>query len=241
MRKTVFGLALISLFNLAPAAADSGADEAAIRKTLSANQLEARSIKPSALPGLYEVVVGAQVIYVSADGRYLVQGDLFDTKTSKSLTDPSRRSAVQEALAAMGEKNMIVFTPKKKEHTLTVFTDIDCGYCRKLHSEIGNYLDKGIEVHYMMFPRAGKDSDSYRKAVAVWCSDDRNAALTESKSGKPIPMKSCDNPIDKHMELATELGLKGTPLLVLEDGTIQPGYVPADALARYYGAGPGTN
>lgn len=234
INKAAIAIALITLLNFGSVSADSATDEAAIKKTLADNGLTANSIKPSAIQGLYEVLVGAQVVYVSADGRYLLQGDLFDTKTSSSLTEPSRRAAVQTALADMGEKNMIVFSPKHKEHTLTVFTDVDCGYCRKLHSELSTYLDKGIEIRYMMFPRAGKDSDSYRKAVAVWCSDDRNEALTLAKTGKEIPMKTCDNPIDKHMALATELGLKGTPLLVLDDGTIQPGYVPADALARYY-------
>jgi thiol:disulfide interchange protein DsbC len=236
IKKAFFGIALIPLLNLMPAAADTAGDEAVIRKALSANGVKLTSVKPSAVPGLYEVIAGALVVYVSADGRYLLQGDLFDTKTEQSLTDPSRRTAVKSAIDAMGEKNMIVFSPKHKEHTLTVFTDIDCPYCRKLHSEIGTYLDKGIEVRYMMFPRAGKNSDSYRKAVAVWCSDDRNEALTLSKAGKAIPMKTCDNPIDRHMELANELGLKGTPLLVLDDGTIQPGYVPAEALAQYYDA-----
>jgi len=226
----------ISVLHLTPAAADGGADEAAIRKALNGAGVDLTSIKPSAIPGLYEVIAGAQVVYVSADGRYLLQGDLFDTQAQKDLTEPSRRTAVKDAIDAMGEKNMIVFEPKTRKHTLTVFTDIDCPYCRKLHSEIGSYLDKGIEVRYMMFPRAGKNSESYRKAVAVWCSDDRNEALTLTKSGKAIPMKTCDNPIDRQMKLADDLGLRGTPMLVLDDGTIQQGYVSADALAQYYDA-----
>jgi thiol:disulfide interchange protein DsbC len=231
---------LTAVLNLTPALAETPADEAAIRSALGPG-VELKSVKPAAIPGLYEVIVGAQVLYVSADGRYLIDGSIFDTKTEKSLTEATRKAAVTDAIDAIGEKNMIVFSPKEKKHTLTVFTDIDCGYCRKLHSEIDSYLDKGIEIHYMLFPRAGKNSESYRKAVAVWCSEDRNEALTVSKSGKAIPMQTCDNPVDEHMELATELGLRGTPLLVLEDGRLQPGYAPAEAIAQYYAAGHGSN
>ena len=171
-------------------------------------------------PGLYEVIAGAQVVYVSADGRYLLQGDLFDTKTEKSLTDPQPPNRSQECDRCHGRKEHDHLFTENKEHTLTVFTDIGCPYCRKLqrNRQLSGQGHRGA-LHDV--PRAGKGSDSYRKAVAVWCSDDRNEALTLSKAGKAIPMKTCDNPIDKHMALANELGLKGTPLLVLDDGTIQ--------------------
>ena len=129
---------------------------------------------------------------------------------------------------------MIWFAPEKYDHTVTVFTDIDCGYCRKLHNEMEGYNDKGIRVRYMFFPRAGVGSKSYQKAVSVWCSDDRRDALTKSKQGKQIPMKTCNNPIDVHMALAQDLGLRGTPLVVLDDGTIQPGYAPPDKVAQSY-------
>jgi len=127
---------------------------------------------------------------------------------------------------------MIIFKPEKVKHVVTVFTDIDCGYCRKLHGEMDNYLAEGIEVRYMMYPRAGAGSESYKKAVAVWCSDDRNAAMTRSKQGKALDMKTCDNPIDQHMQLVQQLGARGTPFIVLESGDTQPGYVPAKQLAK---------
>ena len=214
------------------ARADQAADTAAIKKVLGKTVPE--SIRPTKVPGLYEVVIGAQVLYFSADGKYMIQGEMVNTHTQQSLTAPSRKLAVNSAVSKMGEDNMIIFSPKNKKHSMTVFTDVDCGYCRKLHSEIDQYLDKGIEVRYMMFPRAGKDSESYKKAVAVWCADDRKAALTRSKQGQAIPMKTCANPVDRHMALAKELGLRGTPLIVLEDGRIQPGYAPAKAVAQYY-------
>ncbi len=212
------------------ALADRSADEAAIRKALTGLQID--SVEPAPIEGLYEVVVGAHVVYVSADGRHMLQGDLVDLKTRTSLTEPRRRAAQLAALQAVGEDKMIVFKPEKVKHQVTVFTDIECGYCRKLHSEIDQYLDAGIEVRYLMYPRAGVGSSAYRQAVAVWCAEDRNSALTDAKAGKKIEMKSCDNPVEEHMDLARTLGLRGTPFMVLETGRVQPGYVPAKQLAR---------
>jgi thiol:disulfide interchange protein DsbC len=135
---------------------------------------------------------------------------------------------------------MIVFKPKATQHVIYVFTDIDCGYCRKLHSEIDQYLKLGIEVRYLFFPRAGKDSDSYFKAVTVWCAKDRNAALTKAKSGENLARKQCDNPIDEHMALAEAMGANGTPMIVTEKGVIMPGYVPAEQLLKMLEEKPAT-
>jgi len=212
------------------ALADRAADEAAIRKALGDIQPEV--IEPAPIAGLYEVVVGSQVIYMSADGRYMLQGELIDVQNRKSLTEPRRREAISALMDSVSEDDMIIFKPKKVKHVVTVFTDIDCGYCRKLHGEMDGYLEAGIEVRYMMFPRAGVGSESYKKAVAVWCSDDRNVAMTSAKSGKALELKTCKNPIDQHMSLVKQLGARGTPFIVLEDGSTQPGYVPAKQLAR---------
>ena len=127
---------------------------------------------------------------------------------------------------------MIVFEPEEYDHTITVFTDIDCGYCRKLHGQIEDYNERGFKVRYIFFPRSGPQTASWAKAENVWCAEDRNGALTDAKAGKSIEMKSCDNPVDEHMELAAALGLRGTPFIVLESGQVQPGYVPAERLAR---------
>jgi thiol:disulfide interchange protein DsbC len=127
---------------------------------------------------------------------------------------------------------MIAFKPKSSKHLVYVFTDIDCGYCRKLHSEIDQYLTEGIEIRYLFFPRAGEGSDSYKKAVSVWCADDRNTALTKAKRGDTIEERQCDNPVDQHLTLGTQMGAAGTPMLVTEKGNILPGYVPAGQLAK---------
>jgi len=227
----VLGLLCFSSYALA----DRSADQEAIRKALQGLKIDA--IEPAPIAGFYEVVVGSQVVYVSGDGRYMLQGDLIDLNTRLSLTEPRRQAAQRALIESVGEDKMIVFKPEKVKHKVTVFTDIECGYCRKLHGEIDQYLDAGIEVRYLMYPRAGVGSSAYKKAVAVWCAEDRNSALTDAKAGKSIEMKTCDNPVDEHMELAMALGLRGTPFIVLESGQVQPGYVPAKQLARLLDGG----
>ncbi len=210
--------------------AGQAADETAIRKSLG--YVPPGAITPTPVSGIYEVLAGPHVVYVSADGRYMFQGELVDMATGNSLTEPRRRETTLAALQAINEKDMIIYEPEKTKHTITVFTDIDCGYCRKLHNEMSEYLDAGIRVRYMMYPRAGKGSNSYNKAVAVFCADDRNKALTEAKNGKPVDMKTCDAPIDAHMLLVKKLGARGTPFIVFENGQTQPGYVPAKQMAK---------
>jgi thiol:disulfide interchange protein DsbC len=184
----------------------------------------------SPVAGLYEVVFGPNVVYVSADGRYVLRGDLLDVENKTNLTEEKRRQARLDAVNSLGEESMIVFAPKEFKHTVTVFTDIDCGYCRKLHSEIKSYNDLGIKVRYVAFPRAGIPSDSYDKAVSVWCADDNRSALTMAKAGRPVASRVCENPVRSHYEMGRRVGVNGTPTIVLESGTIVPGYVPASRL-----------
>ncbi len=187
-------------------------------------------VEASAVPGLYQVVYGAQVLYLSADGRYAMQGELVDLHRGVSLTENARSGQRLKLLKKMDESGMIVFEPEKVKHTVTIFTDIDCGYCRKLHREIDSYLAKGIRVRYLSFPRSGIGSKSYYKAVSVWCAKDRQKAMTEAKNGAEPARVKCDNPVVKHMEYAEDFGVSGTPTIVLENGEVIPGYVPADRL-----------
>jgi thiol:disulfide interchange protein DsbC len=237
IKNTLGGLALFMTFS---AMADMAADQKTIRAALGGLQPE--SVEATPVAGLYEVVVGANVLYMSADGKYMLQGDLVDVHQRVNLTEASRQKARRGVMGAVGEDQTIVFSPEKDKlkHTVTVFTDVDCGYCRKLHREMDQYLEAGIAIRYMMYPRAGADSDSYRKAVAVWCADDQQQAMTDSKAGRSIDMKSCDNPIQQHMELAQQLGLRGTPYLILENGEVAPGYVPAKALVQMLDAQTGS-
>ncbi|WP_177420637.1 DsbC family protein [endosymbiont of Lamellibrachia barhami] len=191
------------------------------------------SITESVIPDLYEVMIGPRLFYVSGDGKYLFNGKLFEIATREDLSTPKISLAKADAITKVGEENMIIFGSDDAKHTITVFTDIDCGYCRKLHSEITQYNDLGIRVRYMMFPRAGVGSASYTKAVSVWCADDQKAAMTLSKAGKPIDEKLCDNPIVDHMKLGELLGVTGTPAVFLSDGELMPGYVPAAKMSAY--------
>jgi len=214
------------------------ADELAIKKTLGEFVPGARidSIAPMEIKSLYEVIADGNIFYVSEDGRYLLQGQVFDSVEKKNITEDKMAGVRKQALDKVGEQNMIVFKPDANKHIVSVFTDIDCGYCRKLHSEIDQYLAQGITVRYLFFPRAGKGSDSYAKAVAVWCSADKQKALTSAKKGETVQAKSCDNPIDRHMQLGEAFGMSGTPMIVTEKGNVLPGYVPAEKLAKILNA-----
>jgi thiol:disulfide interchange protein DsbC len=187
-------------------------------------------IQPLANTGLYEAVINGEVVYFSADGKYVFQGDVISLETRESVTENRRISLRKAILDGLNEKDMIVFEPKKTEHTLTVFTDIDCGYCRKLHSQMNEYNDLGIRIRYMAFPRAGIGSKSYKEAVSVWCAEDKNKAMTLAKSGQQIDEKTCDNPVKTDYEIGRKLGVSGTPAMFTESGQILPGYVPPKKL-----------
>ncbi len=190
------------------------------------------SVKPAPSGGLYEVTYGPQIVYISADGRYLFKGDILDLKDHRNLTEDQRSGARLKALDALGEDKMVVFAPAKTRHTVTVFTDIDCPYCVKFHQQVGELNRDGIKVRYVAFPRAGIGSKSYREAVTVWCSDDRQQALTDAKAGRKLAQKSCDNPVKEEYELGRSFGVSGTPTLVLDNGDVLPGYVPARQLEK---------
>ena len=191
------------------------------------------SIGPAPVPGLYEVIYGADIYYLSADGKQLIEGDIYALDTRANLTEAKRSAGRSRIMASVDPDTMIIFKPEKTRFVVSVFTDIDCGYCRKLHSEIDDYLARGIEIRYLAFPRTGVNTPSYFKAVTAWCAKNRQQALTLAKTGAEIPFRSCDNPVDEHLAVARELGVTGTPTLVLADGSILPGYVPAKQLERY--------
>lgn len=219
------------------------ADEDAIKKSLVKTnpEIEITSVKPSPVAGISEVVVGNEVFYMSDDGKYLFQGYLLDIAARKNITqeklaeihkasEEKLRPLVKSRLTELGSDKMIAFSPKDPKYKIFVFTDIDCGYCRKFHSQIDQYMAEGIAVQYLFFPRAGKNSDSYNKAVSVWCADDRKAAFTAAKKGENPFARKCDNPVDEHMNLVKEFGLEGTPTIVTQSGTFFPGYLPPKEL-----------
>lgn len=197
------------------------------------------SIIASPVADLFEVSYSTTTYYVSHDGHFLFQGDLIDLNTGNNLTEQKRADSRVQLLKSINSADTITFSPTEKRHTVTVFTDIDCTYCRKMHREVKSYTDLGIEIRYLAYPRSGPNTRSYFKAVSVWCSDDKPAALTIAKSGADFDIKTCaDNPVDQHMALGEKIGVSGTPALVFDDGTLIPGYLNADRLSQYLDATP---
>jgi thiol:disulfide interchange protein DsbC len=203
------------------------------RKNITENikGVNPKNIFPSPISGLYQVVMPPRLFYASLDGRFILDGDMIDMKTKQNITQGLRNKALSTAVNAMGEDAMIIFGKDTLKHTVTVFTDIDCTYCRKLHSEVKQYNDLGIRIRYMAYPRAGLGSSSFNKAEAVWCSKDKKKAMTQAKNGSTIKSETCNSPVAQEYALGNMIGIRGTPALVLEDGTVVPGYVPPQALS----------
>jgi thiol:disulfide interchange protein DsbC len=241
LRNCLPALTLAALVAL-PAAAQAPAQPAAAapsgdpRAALAARfpELRPEQVAVSAVPGLYEVRLGSKIAYVSADGRYLVQGEIIDLQTDQNLTEGRRESMRRDVLAGVSESTMVVFSPPAPTSTITVFTDIDCGYCRKLHKQIADYNAKGIKVRYMFFPRSGPGTDSWTKAEQVACAADRRTALTRAKLGEISKEKPCQpNPVAQHYNIGRDFGLQGTPAIVLETGELIGGYLDPAELSKY--------
>ena len=196
------------------------------------------SVSDTPIKGIKEILVdvgrGSEVMYISEDGKYLVNGSLFDIDNRIDLTDAKKSEMRKDVMKSLGEGQTINFYPEKgemKQH-VTVFTDIDCGYCRKLHAEIKGYNELGIGVSYLFFPRAGLKSGSFDKAVNVWCAKDQREAMTLAKAGEVVEPQTCDNPIEAHYKAGVTAGVSGTPAIVLDDGTLMPGYLPPAQLKQ---------
>lgn len=198
--------------------------------------IQIRELTPSPIPGLYEMIYDLQVGYASADGHFvIINGQLIELDSGRNLTATRRTGLIQGALERVSEKNMIVFAPEKTLRTITVFTDVDCSYCARLHLEVPALNKAGVKVRYLLYPRAGVGSDTYKRMESVWCSKDRHKAIGVVKAGGSVVAKTCANPIKEHLELGKVLGVQGTPSLVLDDGRIIPGYAPAQALLNELG------
>jgi thiol:disulfide interchange protein DsbC len=237
-RAMLIRIALISAAAMAlqPAFADGDSDGLEqVRAKVSSmfEEIKPEHIQPSPIDGWYTVRRGAIVAYVSGDGRYLLQGDLIDLEMQVNLSEAERNKARVELVAGIPAEQKITFTPDEVKYSITVFTDIDCTYCRKLHSQIDDYLAQGIEVNYLLYPRNGPTSQSWIKAENVWCADDRNEALTLAKVDQDFETRDCGSPmVSKHYAMGRDIGLTGTPAIVLSDGTLVSGYLPAEPLAE---------
>jgi thiol:disulfide interchange protein DsbC len=190
-------------------------------------------LRTTPINGVYELAHGADFAYVSADGKYAITGDLYDLGNNDDLTEARRREVRAKMVAAFPESEMIIFGPKDPKYTVTVFTDVDCAFCRKFHSQIADYNRLGIRVRYLLYPRTEPKSPSWVRAEQVWCAADRGAALTKAKLGQDLPNKPCNaNPVAHIHTLGQDFALQGTPDIVLPNGEMFPGYVPPDVLAQ---------
>src|SRR5277367_1128043 len=235
-------LALIlcaALAQAGKAAAAGAADQAAADPRAALLKLlppgaKLEDLRPSPIPGIYEFVQGAEISYLTMDGKYFIDGNVYDMKSRDNLTEALRTHARIALINAVPESEMLIFSPPNPKYTVTVFTDVDCAYCRKLHSEMAELNRLGIRVRYMFFPRSGPGTESWKKAEVVWCSANRNEALTRAKAGAVLDMnKVCSpTPVKREYELGENIGVRGTPAIVTESGDYISGYMPPRELVE---------
>ncbi len=187
-------------------------------------------ISETPMPGLFQVRIGSDVIYMSEDGRYLIQGRVIDLETQRDLTEAAMSGMRKEQLQALDSAQFVTFGDDSADFDVLVFTDPDCGFCRRMHEKIDEYNEHGIRVHYLAFPRAGEGSQTHTNMVSIWCAEDRQEAMDIAKMGRTPPSATCDNPVMDQYRLGQNLGVTGTPSLMTFDGDIIPGYVPPDQL-----------
>lgn len=226
----VVGFCLVSSVGAeVPKATDTKIRES-FKKSLPSLQID--NINSSPIASIYEVTSGPIIMYVTEDGKFAISGDILDLQDGETnITEESRKKARLAAIEKIGKEHMIIFPAKKQRFEVTVFTDLDCVYCRKFHAQIQDINNRGITVRYLAFPRAGEKSTSFEKAVNVWCSDNPQDMLTKAKQGQPVPIKQCDtHQIQDQFHLGVMSGISGTPSMILDDGTLVGGYYDADNL-----------
>jgi len=213
--------------------------EAVVRQTLQRLVPKAKieQITPAPLPGFYQVIASGHLVYISGDGKFVMNGELIDATNGTSLTDSAWAAYRKSELAKVPVSDRIVFAPEHPKYTVTVFTDVTCPYCRVLHEQIKALNKEGIAVQYLAWPRAGVTGDdgqptaTYKEMVSIWCAADRNDAFTEAKKGREPKAADCKNPVKDQFDLGLRIGVTGTPSVYAEDGTLIGGYLsPADML-----------
>ena len=217
--------------------AEESAEISQLRAALAQSMpdLEVTDIAESPIPGVLELTTGAQIVYITPDAKYVLEGNLIDIQQRVNITERRQGTIQYAAISSMDESKMVVYRPAEaddKKRTITIFTDTSCPYCSRLHQEVSGLLSEGVSVRYLLYPRAGLGSDAHQELESVWCADDPLVAMTEAKARRPIARKTCDNPIEEHIALARQVGLQGTPLIFLDNGTKIPGYRPAAELLR---------
>ena len=225
--------ALVAVFATTSALAEDDAQLEQVRDKVSEmfDLIDPENVQRSPVDGWYVVQKGSIVAYISGDGRYLLQGDLIDLDNQVNLTEVTRNDSRRKLMANIDDERTILFSPAKVKYRVSVFTDVECTYCRRLHNQIDAYLAHGIEVRYLLYPRTGPASRSWNTSEDVWCANDRNDALTKAKRDQDFPSATCDSSaVQEHYVWGRDVGLSGTPAIVLDDGTLISGYLPPDEL-----------
>lgn len=243
---TVVAMIIFSGFSVTAQALDSATPSNTQVDTLSVEQavveqitakinklkLAVTSVTPAAVDGLYEVLTDRGIFYVSKNGQYLLQGNIYDLNNNMENISEKSLVAVRKKRLKAFEKDMIVYKAPQEQHVITVFTDSSCSFCRKLHAQMADYNKLGITVRYLAFPRGGLQSSAYHTMTSIWCADNQKQAMDNAKKGREIEPKTCTNTIQEQYELGLFFGVNGTPAIILEDGSLQPGYIPADRLLQ---------
>jgi thiol:disulfide interchange protein DsbC len=209
-------------------------------------QLSFTDLEPSPIEGLYRIKINGQLAFVSEDGGHLIAGEMFEVQQNNlvNLQEEERRIAEEafaperaKILAKVSKDDMIIYSPEKEAKGFVyVFTDIDCGFCRRLHSQMEEFLAKGIEIRYLAFPRAGIHSQSAKKLATTWCAKNPQDTMTQFKSGQSLPLAACEKaPIAEQYMIGQDVGVRGTPAIILESGQMIPGAVSPDYLAQSMG------
>jgi thiol:disulfide interchange protein DsbC len=209
-----------------------GADFEAVEERISSlvPDMSQVAISETPLTGVLQVRIGGDIVYMSQDGRYLMQGRLIDMDTQVDLTDQAMAGIRKQQLADLDSADFVTFGNGEADHEVLVFTDPDCGYCRRLHEQIDAYLESGIRVNYVAFPRAGIGSPTHEKMVSIWCADDRQEAMDIAKAGGNPDPATCENPVADQYALGKSVGVTGTPSILTFNGDLIPGYVPPEQL-----------
>jgi len=192
--------------------------------------MKVTAIGDAPVPGLLQIITDKGLFYTSKDGKFFIQGRIYNL-------DEGMRNETEVALSDMRlggikdfQDSMIEYKADKEKYVVNVFTDITCGYCRKLHNQMDEYNDLGITIRYLAFPRGGLQSSSYKNMVSVWCADNPQKALTEAKNGDSVEDNNCSTNVSQQYAFGQRIGVSGTPNIVMPDGSMIPGYQPPDQL-----------
>ncbi len=225
MKKLIAGL----LLSTAPFVTFAAVDDSKIKTSFAEVGLNVTSVADASIPGLLQVMTDRGLFFATQDGTYLIEGQIYNLK-QKVLVNEQILKGVRKAGISKMADTVIEYKAPKEKYAINVFTDISCGYCRKLHAEMQSYLDAGITVRYLAFPRGGLQSETFTSLQSVWCAKDKQKAMNEAKSGSDVAKTTCDSPVAAQFEMGHSFGISGTPAIILPDGSLIPGYQSAAQL-----------